>query len=140
MAVAEYHRLAKRPTPFVYISTPHLWLPVLHLLQSRPPSSPPRQTSRRRVCPPSNAAAGTRIHCFLLGRLSPSLSLLLSYQHHLARSGTQQAATPLRKSEACLPAAERFTGCKCVCKGCFSPQSFCSPAFYSKLPSRARGP
>lgn len=129
VAVAEHHRPAERPTPFVYISTLHLRLPVLHLLQSRPPSSPPCQTTHPGLCLPSNDAAKPRIHCLLLYLLSPSLSLLLSYQHHLASSGTQHAATPLPNPKLAGLLLSVFTGCRCVCGGCCSPQSFYSPAF-----------
>lgn len=129
VAVAEHHRPAERPTPFVYISTLHLWLPVLHLLRSPPPSSPPCQTTHPRLCLPSNDEDKPRIHCLLLYLLPPSLSLLLSYLHHLASSGTQHAATPLLYPKLAGLPLSVLQALKCVCKGCCSPQSCYSPAF-----------
>lgn len=144
VAVAEYHRpQAERPTPFVYISAVHLWLPALHLLQSRPPSisSPPDE-------PPSalpyRATTPTKRPSIVV---SPSRSLLLSYQHHLARSGTQHAATPLLNRPP--PPPPQLTvgwrlslshSCEGFCKrGCCSPAEFLLTCVFSLNYHRAWG-
>lgn len=140
VAVAEDHRPAERPTPFVYISTLHLWLPVLHLLQSRPPPSPPCQTTHPRLCLPSNDADKPRIHCLLLYLLSPSLSLLLSYQHHLARSGTQHAATPLPNPKLAGLLLSVLQAGNAFAEAVAARRVSTHQRLKSKLPSRAPGP
>lgn len=109
---------AERPTPFVYIPTLRPWLLVFHhpLAEDEPEcarTSSDGNNNNMLICvilpvclaayPATALTSGASI-------VSPSLppasffrfpcSLLLSYQHHFRRSGTQRAATPLSRAEA----------------------------------------
>lgn len=81
------------------------------------------QSNNRRSALPTQQRCWQIAHP-LSSPLPPFAFLLLSYQHHLARSGTQRAATPLLKSEACWQESVYWKG---VCRS--DERSLHSPAF-----------